>query len=218
MGIPIYVVCKAKGSTITNIGCEIPKKEGKQITASNIYCRYEKIGGIFHYYFKVKSETVYIGDHQFQFDNRNIEVQINVRSHHGRKTPKLEYVFKENFQIRDESKFSFEELKKLDYGIKVLNFEKENINRRISIDYVRSNLFDINEFREVPTTADLNEELHRYITKTIEQDADVYIYGDLFPLECTENDDRAERINLLKKNGPKGIHDIHMNQGNSEKK
>jgi len=44
VAIPIYVVCKVRGSTITGIGCEVPKKEGKQILEENVYCKYERIG------------------------------------------------------------------------------------------------------------------------------------------------------------------------------
>ena len=159
-----------------------------------------------------------MGDEILHFDDRDIEVQINVRSHEGRKTPKLEYLFKENLQVQDEEKFSLSELIKLDYGMKVLNYEKEeNKESKIVLDYIRSNLFNMDEFRPAPTTTDLNEELHKYITKAKEQNSDIYIFGDLYPVGCKGKEGRAERLLLLKENGPKGIHDIHMNQGNSGK-
>ena len=219
MGIPIYVVCKAKGSTITGVGCEVPKKEGKQSLGENICCRYEKVGEVFHYYFKIRADTLYLEDERLHFDNSNIEVQINVRSHEGRKTPKLEYLFKENLQVRDEEKFSLSELTRLDYGVKVLNYEKKyNKESKIFLDYIRSDLFNMNEFIQASTTTDLNEELHKHITEAKKQTSDIYILGDLYPIGCKGAELREERLWLLKKNGPKGIHDVHMNQGNSGKK
>lgn len=219
VAIPIYVVCKARGNTITGIGCEVPKKEGKQVLAENICCRYEKIGEVFHYYFKVRAETIYLGDEKLNFDNSDVEVQINVRSHEGRKTPKLEYLFKENLEVVNEERFSLSELISLDYGIKVLNCEKKpNKESRIVLDYIRSNLFNMDEFIQASTTTDLNEELHKYINEAKKQSLDIYIFGDLYPVGCKGAELRDERLWLLRNNGPKGIHDVHMNQGNSEKK
>lgn len=219
VAIPIYVVCKARGSTITCIGCEVPKKEGKQILEKDIACRYEKIGEVFHYYFKVGVEAVYFGEERLNFDNSSVEVQINVRSHDGRKTPKLEYLFKENLQVLDEEKVSLSELAEIDYGINVLNYEKQcNKESRIVLDYIRSNLFSMNEFIQAPTTIGLNEEIHKYIKKVKNENLDIYIWGDLYPIGCRGDEARDERLWLLRENGPKGIHDVHMNQGNSEKK
>lgn len=218
VAIPIYVVCKARGSTITGIGCEVPKKEGRLILDENICCRYEKIGGVFHYYFKVRAETLYLGDEKLNFDNSDIEVQINVRSHEGRKTPKLEYLFKENLQTLDEERFSISELISLDYGIKVLNYEEHKKESKIVLDYIRSGLFNMNEFIQATTTTDLNEEIHKYINEAKKQNLDIYILGDLYPVGCKGAELRDERLWLLRNNGAKGIHDVHMNQGNSHKK
>lgn len=219
MPIPIYVICKAKGSTITSVGCEIPKIEGKQVLQGNIHCQFEKIGGIFHYHFRIKAENLYIGPEKLYFHNRSIEIQVNVRSHEGRKTPKLEYLFKEDFRSQDAEKFSFDELQKLEYGIKIFNYEQEeNKGNRIALDYIRSNLFSVNEFNSVPSTSDLNKELHKYITEAKKQNADIYIFGDLYTFESKENEKREEKLIFLKEHGPKGIHDIHMNQGNCFKK
>lgn len=219
MAIPIYVVCKAKAKTITNIGCEVPKKEGRLKLEGDVQCRYEKLGGVFHYYFKIHAETLYIEEEKFPFNNGNIEVQVNVRSHEGRKTPKLEYLFKEDIKVEDEKKFSLKELSRLDYGIKIFNYDQEeNKENTIALDYIRSNLFSMDEFKSVPTTSDLNHELHEHIIQAKRKNADIYIFGDLYSFETKEGEAREERLMNLKKTGPRGIHDVHMNQGSSHKK
>lgn len=216
MAIPIYVLCKAKGNSISDIGSEIPKREGHQVLEGNIHCQYEKIGGVFHYHFKIDGENLYMGKESLYFKDRKVEIQINVRSHEGRKTPKLEYLFIDNLKIKDEEKFSLKKLEQLDYGIKLLNCGEENKKEGMALDYIRSNLFNIGEFKSVPTTIDLNEELHKYIMDAKEEDADLYIFGDLYPMECRTDFTLEEKFNLLREKGPKGIHDIHMNQGNCD--
>lgn len=219
MAIPIYAVCKAKAKTIVGIGCEIPKKEGRLKLEGDAQCRYEKLGGVFHYYFKIQAETLYMNEEKFNFNNSNIEIQVNVRSHEGRKTPKLEYLFKEDVRDKDEKKFSLKELSKLDYGIKIFNYEQEeNKENPIALDYIRSNLFDMEEFKSVPTTSDLNQELHEHIIEAKNKNADIYIFGDLYSFETKEGETREERFISLKKTGPRGIHDVHMNQGSFHKK
>lgn len=215
MPIPIYAVCKAKGSTITGIGCEVPEEEGRQVLDNNICCKYEAIGEVFHYHFNIKSEKIYVGTESFDFNDRNIEVQINVRSHEGKKTPKLEYLFIQDFKADNNEKFSLDELKKIDYGIKILFPEGKADERKISLDYFRSNLFSMRDFKEVPTTKDLNKEIHEYISKTKDENADIYIFGDVYPFGSKDKDTREEKIRLLEEHGPKGIHKIHMDWENN---
>lgn len=216
MPVYIYAVCKAKADTISRIGCEVPRKEGRQVLEGNVFADYERLGETFHYYFKIKAEDLYVEDQKINFDGNNVEVQVNVRSHEGRKTPKLEYLFKEDIAVQNDNKFSLKKLSELDYGIKIFNFgQEENI---IALDYIRSNLFDMNEFKPVPTTSDLNEELHEHILQAKNKNADIYIFGNIYSLEPKESEYREERIRILNENGPRGMHDIHMNQGSFHKK
>ncbi|PRT15099.1 hypothetical protein C6360_28650 [Bacillus wiedmannii] len=69
--------------------------------------------------------------------------------------------------------------------MKIFNYE-ENENRKsnISIDFLRSKLFNLNEFESVPVPSermedeDLNKRLHKYLLKTQEKNTD--IYSDIF--------------------------------------
>ncbi|MBV7276027.1 DUF2278 family protein [Clostridiaceae bacterium UIB06] len=216
MAVSIYAICKARANTIFRIGCEVPRKEGKQILKENVFSTYEKTGGIFHYHFRIQAENLYIKNEKIHFYNNNVEVQVNVRSHEGRKTPKLEYLFKDNIKTENNKSFSLKKLSELDYGIKV--FDLEERDNTIALDYIKSNIFYMNEFKSVPTTSDLNEDLHKYILQAKHKNADIYIFGEIYSVEPKESENRQERIRIIKEKGPRGIHDIHMNQGNSRKK
>lgn len=215
MSASMYAICKGKANTIFRIGCEVPKMEGRQVLEGNVFSTYERLGGIFHYYFRIQAEDLYIRNEKTHFSDNNVEVQVNVRSHEGRKTPKLEYLFKDNISVEDDRKFSLKKLSELDYGIRILNAEEDN---NIALDYIRSGILDMNEFKSVPTTSDLNKDLHEYVLLAKNKDADIYIFGEVYSTEPKESENIEERIGIIKEKGPKGIHDIHMNQGSFHKK
>ncbi|PFI27105.1 hypothetical protein COI53_25775 [Bacillus thuringiensis] len=75
--------------------------------------------------------------------------------------------FTNDLQISDKSKFSLSELKILGYGMKIFNYkENENRKRNISIDFLRSKLFNLNEFESVPVPNErMEDEDLKKITK-----------------------------------------------------
>ncbi|HDR7694758.1 YukJ family protein [Bacillus sp. CH_48] len=88
-----------------------------------------------------------------------------------------------------------------------------NDNQDIALDYVRGNLFDPPKMIPLPATEngpdnDLNEKVNRYINEAKEKNATVYAYGEKFKNE--KNKDKYFGFSP-----GRGIHDIHMNQGNS---
>ncbi|WP_267378839.1 YukJ family protein [Bacillus sp. GM_Baccil_2] len=88
-----------------------------------------------------------------------------------------------------------------------------NDNQDIALDYVRGNLFDPTKMIPLPATEngpdnDLNEKVNRYINEAKEKNATVYAYGEKFKNE--KNKDKYFGFSP-----GRGIHDIHMNQGNS---
>lgn len=83
----------------------------------------------------------------------------------------------------------------------------------LALDFIRGNLFPQDEMRPLPfqtatSVNDLNSRLDLYIQRAInEQGANVYAFGDKWP---TDNRDKIFHFHP-----GNGIHDIHMNQGNS---
>ncbi|WCK54970.1 DUF2278 family protein [Aneurinibacillus sp. Ricciae_BoGa-3] len=237
MALPLYSVFRGNGATIDNIQCETPKKGGNQTLSGGIVCKPDRKDTP-HYRFTVKSASE---------DERGIEVIINVRSGDKRKSfsRNLYCYFTENFDPLHAKNFSFEKLKQLPPGLTVLDFDLESRKKSgIALDYVRSNLFNISPahrldavFKELPTTQmngkeeevnDLNEFLHDQILKAKNGNADVYLFGDAYPhlprgYKCPvgipNEEERQIRLKFLRRRflGLKGIHDIHMNQGNTLK-
>ncbi|WP_153797268.1 DUF2278 family protein [Foetidibacter luteolus] len=84
-----------------------------------------------------------------------------------------------------------------------------------ALDYIRGNLFDINDMRIVPTLLggpnnDLNDIFDAHIQHALDTPGSlVYAFGDRWG---PENNARDKYFDFLPGNG---IHDIHMNQGNS---
>ncbi|KAJ5669893.1 hypothetical protein N7462_010963 [Penicillium macrosclerotiorum] len=73
----------------------------------------------------------------------------------------------------------------------------------VNLDYIRSNLFNVDTGRILPhdepgSDNDMIDALKPEIKQAIEEEADIYIFGEPF-------------------NDRKGIHNVHMNQGNIEK-
>ncbi|MFT9821028.1 DUF2278 family protein [Lysinibacillus sp. NPDC056185] len=91
--------------------------------------------------------------------------------------------------------------------------EVTNENREIALDYIRGGLFDPSKMIPLPATKngpdnDLNEKVNKYMQEAMTKKAIVYAYGEKFK---TEN----ERDKYFGFSPGRGIHDIHMNQGNS---
>jgi uncharacterized protein YukJ len=227
MPIPVYSICKAKGSTIDNINCETTDKKG-QVLKDNIVCRFKDIKKGCHYHFKIKAEKVNIKNKEFKFEDREINIKISIMSRgsakpKGKNINRTLCILKENLKVKDNEKFSLEALSNIDYGIKVFDYEEdENKNSEISLDYIRSNLFEMDEFKGFSDTSELNENIHKYITECRDEDADIYIYGDVYPVDSEDailpDNDKERKIKLrrLSQYGPEGVHNIHMNQGNKE--
>ena len=84
-----------------------------------------------------------------------------------------------------------------------------------ALDYIRGNLFDRTKMRPLPMNLpgpddDLNDHVDRVVQEAIaEEDALVYAFGQRWG---PEDDARDKIFGFLPGNG---IHDIHMNQGNS---
>jgi uncharacterized protein YukJ len=237
MPLPLYSIFKGKGATIHSIQCETPKKGGDQTLSGGIVCKPDRKDTP-HYSFHIKSALE---------DEHSIEVIINVRSEDKRKrfTRNLYCFFTENFEPANAVDFSLEKLKQLPSGLTILDFNAEARKKsEIAIDYVRSNLFDVNNgerldalFTELPTTQvnekeeeinDLNEFLHNQIIKAKKNHDEVYLFGDAYPhlprgykcpVDLSNEEERQVRLKFLQRRflGLKGVHDIHMNQGNTLK-
>lgn len=80
------------------------------------------------------------------------------------------------------------------------------------LDYIRGNLFPIDQMKVIPTTQpgpdnDLVDKVTQLVTSAKNRRADVYALGDIWP-PTTAKDKYFADIS------DQGIHDIHMNQGN----
>lgn len=84
-----------------------------------------------------------------------------------------------------------------------------------ALDYIRGNFFDNKDMRplahDIPgPDNDLNEKIHAYVERAIaDEDAEIYAFGERWGPEPQLKD---KYFGFLPGNG---IHDIHMNQGNS---
>jgi uncharacterized protein YukJ len=88
-------------------------------------------------------------------------------------------------------------------------------NHVIALDYVRGGLFDPSKMIPLPPDKegpdnDLNEKIQRYTEEAQSKDATVYAFGERWGPEARKKD---RYFQFLPGNG---IHDIHMNQGNSK--
>lgn len=134
-------------------------------------------------------------------NNTSFRISINVRSS---VTPhELKYIVE-----TDIKHGLISNLKDLSPGMHTL---ESNANG-IALDYIRSNLFDIEEMKILPHTLpgpnnDLNELIQMYINRAkIEKDALVFAFGEKWPPES-----KPDRYFGFSPG--QGIHDIHMNQG-----
>ena len=85
----------------------------------------------------------------------------------------------------------------------------------MALDFIRANLFDTSNMKPLPANVpgpdnDLNELIQKYVKRSIAMESsEVYAFGQRWG---PENDKRDQYFDFLPGNG---IHDIHMNQGNS---
>jgi uncharacterized protein YukJ len=86
----------------------------------------------------------------------------------------------------------------------------------IALDFIRGNLFDITEMKLLPYNIpgpdnDLNEFLQKYVDKAVAmENSEIYAFGQRWGPE----NKRDQYFGFKPGNG---VHDIHMNQGNSDK-
>ena len=87
----------------------------------------------------------------------------------------------------------------------------------IALDYIRGNLFDRGAMKVMPATApgpdnDLADKLAHYVDRAAaDPDARVYAFGERWGPE----EDKPDKIFGFRPGN--GVHDIHMNQGNSDR-
>ena len=143
---------------------------------------------------------ILIIDNEFRY-----RIAVNVKS--GVEPSVLYYYLDEEFDhpIR-------EELENMPFGFHLL----ESIPGGISLDYIRGNFLDCTKMKLLPHNVpgpdnDLNELIHKYISRAIGmENSEVYAFGERWGPE-------EERDRYFGFKPGNGIHDIHMNQGNSEK-
>lgn len=140
-------------------------------------------------------------------DEQNYRISVNVRSKYNPKD--LRYVLKPNFQHPLTSI-----LENLPLGISNPgNTAQERKASGFALDYIRTNLFDPTEMKEIPSFLpgpdnDLNELVDKYVDFLMgNEDNRIYAFGEPWH-ELTKPD---KYFGFLPGNG---IHDIHMNQGN----
>lgn len=137
-------------------------------------------------------------------EEEDFRIAINIKS--GAKPSEVLYFVSEDFNSEDITI-----LPTLDYGFTPINKD----NRDIALDYIRGGLF--NPCKMIPLIPikdgvdnDLNEKVHKYMTEASEKDGIVYAFGDKFS-------DKNKKDRYFGFFPAKGIHDIHMNQGNDKK-
>ena len=93
----------------------------------------------------------------------------------------------------------------------------QSVPNAMALDFIRGNLFDAKLMRPLPHNVpgpdnDLNEKIDAYVQRAIgDERASVYAFGERWG---PENGVKDKYFGFLPGNG---IHDIHMNQGNSGK-
>ena len=103
------------------------------------------------------------------------------------------------------------DLQTLDFGFQKLDSKPGGM----ALDFIRANLFDTSKMIPLPANVpgpdnDLNELLHKYVERSMAMESsEVYAFGQRWG---PENNKRDQYFDFLPGNG---IHDIHMNQGNS---
>lgn len=154
----------------------------------------DSIMGRYHYQILVVDEN-----------NEKYRIAINVKSEEY--PSEVLYFIDENFQWGN-----LNELSKLQSGFVGVNSNNQNI----ALDYVRGNLFNPKQMIPLPAMVngpdnDLNEKIDFYVKEAIKNNSLIYAYGQKWGPEENKID---SYFNFKPGNG---IHDIHMNQGNTGK-
>lgn len=139
-------------------------------------------------------------------DDYKHRITINVKS--KMKPSELFYYVDEDFSHQ-----MLHELESLPLGF----YELESNPGGTAMDYIRGNHFDTSRMKPLPHDIpgpdnDLNELIHKYISRAIAmENSEVYAFGAKWGPE----ENKRDRYFGFKPGN--GIHDIHMNQGNSDK-
>ena len=139
-------------------------------------------------------------------DTTDYRIAVNVKSQLA--PSEVEFIVIERFQHPITSV-----IEPFPKGFKKL----ENKPSSGALDFIRGNLFDRTQMRPLPFSVpgfdnDLNEKLDRVIQRAVaDENALVYAFGERWGPETSVKD---KYFGFLPGNG---IHDIHMNQGNSER-
>jgi uncharacterized protein YukJ len=139
-------------------------------------------------------------------DTTDYRIAINVKSQLD--PPDLEYVVIENFAYH-----TLDDLTKLPLGFTAIPSKPGSL----ALDFIRGNLFKRTELKTLAASVpgknnDLNELIDRYIQASMSDESSlVYAFGQRWGPEARIKD---KYFGFLPGNG---IHDIHMNQGNSGK-
>ena len=208
MPISIYALLKAKGNTLNEIKCETAEPDGQTLEDGR-KCKFDERSP--HFKFSVLNNV----------SNQEVQIVVNVRSEDKHTTnPNLLCYFNQNFKHEITNK-----LNKLSYGYHQFDFDHEKRKKSgIALDFYRMDLFDLNQirslFKEIPTTSveeneDLNNDINKFLKKINENNADIYIFGDAYPRNSSQTDSREKKLQLMQSYGLEGLHDIHMNQGNT---
>lgn len=137
-------------------------------------------------------------------ETTDYRIAINVKSQLT--PPDLEYVVIENFSYH-----TLADLTKLPLGFTPISSTPGSL----ALDYIRGNLFKRTELKPLAASIpgknnDLNELIDRYIQASMSDESSlVYAFGQRWGPEARIKD---KYFGFLPGNG---IHDIHMNQGNS---
>lgn len=138
-------------------------------------------------------------------EDTDYRVAVNVKS---KQSPsELEYLVDEDFQHPIVGG-----LAALPRGVKRLTRSPGGL----SLDYIRANLLDRTRMRPLPVNLpgpdnDLNEKLDRYVERAIgDEEALIYAFGARWGPE------RKRRDQYFGFKPGNGIHDVHMNQANSD--
>ena len=136
-------------------------------------------------------------------DSTDYRIAVNVKSQES--PSEVEFLMDEHFQHP-----ILTDLAALPSGFKPLDSKPGGV----ALDYIRGNLFDRNKFVPLPITAtgsdnDLNDRIDHFVQRAMGDESSLlYAFGQRWGPETIK-----DKIFGFKPGN--GVHDIHMNQGNS---
>ena len=135
--------------------------------------------------------------------NKKYRIAVNVQSEDS---SNLEYVFFSHW-----SHPIIDDIRGLPFGLHHIPSKPAGI----ALDYIRGNLVDPREFISIPMNIpgkdnDLNEKIDQYVQRGMaDENSEIYAFGSAW------GPDQPERDKIFGFYPGNGIHNIHMNQGNS---